>query len=1324
MINKIKASLEFSLLVFVMSLFLVTLGVYGVLEIKKLNNTSHELYADRILPMNQLGDIRFYSTSILLIAQQANTKQITFKEARKEIRKAQDSITVNWKSYSLSYLVPKEKQIAQKMAFLLEKSTTKVEKLINILDKEDAIALNRIVNDELFLTISPVLTEVSALLRLQVQIGKKIYKDDLVAYDAYINKFLIILIIAFAFLIPFAFYLIKKYRAIINGFNLNEDKLVVSDLNYRNLIEYAGEAILVLNEDTRVSDLNDHACKLFGYSRQELLKMKISDLIFPDQLEKQKLDIEKIKKDKYAILYRKIKRKDGTAIDTEISNRLIEGKGFFAIIRDVTEQNKIQNLVKESEDKYRYLFDKNPATIIIWDLETFKVLEVNELVLTKYGYTIEEWGEMTVFDYRPEEEHQIIKNFRDRILDKGSPRTVTNGYRNHLKKNGEKILVEITSHEIVYNNRSAILSLANDVTDKIKAKEELKKREEKYRYLFDNNPAYIIIWNLETLKVEEVNEAVLEKYGYSREEWKSMTVLDYRPQEDCERIRNFADTILNNDEAIITSKNHWIHFAKNGETMLMEIASHKIVYNNQPAVLSLGRDVTEQVRYKNELGERNAQMTLFIEHSPAALAMFDLEMKYIAASNRWMADYNIESLQIIGKSHYEVFPGLSQEWKEIHQRCLNGAIESKNEDFFVREDGNIEWLRWDIHPWYKATGDIGGIIMFTEVITEKKRAAEMFKKQFENSPDIILYVNKNYKIELINRGTPGGMTPEQLIGVNCISVLPEESQQSAREAIKKCFETGENLELEYALSHGRWFRSRFVPMLTNDEVTHVMIFGTDLTEKKQAEVKLKQSEEKHRALTENISDAIILVNEKFEIEYQSPSSENISGYSFEEVKLKSVFSFMHPDEYEKQQKFYKKSFLSPGVPMQNQFRIIHKEGHIIWIEGTVLNLLQNENVGAFIINYRNITNRKKLDEQLALTASIVNSSDDAIISKTIDGIITSWNLGAEKVLGYTPEETIGKHISLLLPLDLRGEERKILGEIRKGNSVDHYETKRLKKDQQIIDVSLTVSPIRDVLGNIIGASKIMRDITERKNFEDDLIRYNDELKKANSELDRFVYSASHDLRAPLKSMLGLIHITKEGIEPNDTIMHDRLEMLNGSVEKLDGFIEEILHYSRNARMEVAREVIDFEKLTQAIQLNHKFMEGIENVNFEVEILSEGKFVSDFRRLSVIIANLCSNAIKYKDLSKQNQFVNFSISYNESRAIFIIKDNGIGIVAKDREKIFEMFYRATTHSSGSGLGLYIVKETLEKLGGKITVESELRVGTKFIVEVPNQIDKLN
>ena len=1194
MINKIKASLELYLLVFILSLFIIGLGFYGFQETKKINDNSHKLYADRMLPMDNLADIRYYSMVTLSVAHQANTKQISFKEASQKLKQAQDSIAFNWEAYKLTYLTPKESQIAATTSGLLKKSNATVEKLRAILKQEDAEALNHVVDYEMYKTLNPVIDKITLLLNMQIQIGKNIDVHAAATYSDYVDKIIYILIVVFAFSIPFTYYLIKKNKAIIDGFNLSSNQLLVSENNYRNIIEYAGEAILILDEATQIIDLNDVSCELFGYSREELLQMKISQLVPSWEVEDQAADVEKIKANELTITHRTIRRKDGSEIDTENTTRTMGGKVFFAIIRDITERKKTEQIIKESE--------------------------------------------------------------------------------------------------------------------------------EKYRYLFDNNPAYIIVWDLETLEIKKVNNAVYEKYGYSKEEWKSMTILDYRPEEDYHKIKDFTEQMLDSSDTKSIRKKVWRHLKKNGEEMLMEIASHKIIYDNHQAILSLGRDVTEQVKAEAKLIERETQLNLFIEHSPAALAMFDNEMKYIATSHRWMSDYNLGEQNVIGKCHYEVFSDIGDDWKAIHNRCLEGAIEKREEDLFVRSDGSIQWVRWEIRPWHKATGEIGGIIMFTEIITERKKATEMFKNQFENAPDIILYVNKHLKIEAINRDGVN-WTKEELIGMDCILILPEESQQAVREVVVKCFETGENQDIENRIPGDKWVRSRIVPLFTEDKVSNIIIFSTDITEQKKTKQKLLESEEKHRVLTENISDAILLVNENYELEYFSPSAVRISGYSPEEAMLKPVFYFMHPDEYEKAIAFFKESYNSPGVSLQNQFRIINKQGVIIWIEGTILNLLDNKNIKAYIVNYRDITTRKKLEEEQALTASIVNSSDDGIISKNIEGIITSWNLGAEKILGYTAKETIGKHISLLLPLELRGEEKKILEAIRAGQSVDHYETQRKKKGGEIIDVSLTISPIKDVLGNIVGASKIMRDITERKKFENDLIHYNAELKKTNTELDRFVYSTSHDLRAPLKSMLGLISVTKEDVE-NDEILIDRLSMLENSVLKLDDFIEDILNYSKNSRVELEKEEIDFYKVVSEIQENHKFMEGLKEMDFRVKVDSKVKFISDKGRINVILSNILSNAIKYQNQKKETSFVDISITCNKTSAIIVVEDNGIGVSVNDKDKIFDMFYRGTTVSTGSGLGLYIVKETLERLEGKIDVESELGKGTRLIVEIPNQIDCLN
>jgi signal transduction histidine kinase len=263
------------------------------------------------------------------------------------------------------------------------------------------------------------------------------------------------------------------------------------------------------------------------------------------------------------------------------------------------------------------------------------------------------------------------------------------------------------------------------------------------------------------------------------------------------------------------------------------------------------------------------------------------------------------------------------------------------------------------------------------------------------------------------------------------------------------------------------------------------------------------------------------------------------------------------------------------------------------------------------------------------------------------------------------------------------------------------------------------------LGQIVGASKILRDITKEKESEERLELQNKELVKTNKELDRFVYSTSHDLRAPLKSLLGLIGIMKRSTGPDDKVQQSRLELMNKSILKLDNFIEDILHYSKNTRIEIANEAINFEGLIKEIREAQKFSEGAMELDLQVAISQEVEFNSDKRRINVILNNIISNSIKYQDTSKgSSSFVKIQVLCNKQNVTIIIEDNGIGIADKDQEKIFEMFYRATTISTGSGLGMYLVKETLDKLNGKISMQSELNKGTKFVIEIPNQISTLN
>ena len=229
---------------------------------------------------------------------------------------------------------------------------------------------------------------------------------------------------------------------------------------------------------------------------------------------------------------------------------------------------------------------------------------------------------------------------------------------------------------------------------------------------------------------------------------------------------------------------------------------------------------------------------------------------------------------------------------------------------------------------------------------------------------------------------------------------------------------------------------------------------------------------------------------------------------------------------------------------------------------------------------------------------------------------------------------------------------------------------------------------------------------------------NQELKTANYELDRFVYSTSHDLRAPLNSMLGLIEIAKD--DTNEDITREHLIMLKRSAKKLDGFICDILDYSRNARMEVAMEEINFKELITDITENLKFIgDNNRGIEFITEISGETSIYSDKNRLITILGNLISNAIRYQNAQIANPYVRIQIQISPAETRIVIEDNGIGMSEEVHSKIFDMFYRVSHESVGSGLGLYIVKEAVNKLSGEIKVQSEIGKGTTFLIKIPNK-----
>lgn len=346
---------------------------------------------------------------------------------------------------------------------------------------------------------------------------------------------------------------------------------------------------------------------------------------------------------------------------------------------------------------------------------------------------------------------------------------------------------------------------------------------------------------------------------------------------------------------------------------------------------------------------------------------------------------------------------------------------------------------------------------------------------------------------------------------------------------------------------------------------------------------------------------------------------------------------------------------------------------------------------------------------------IFSNTKEEILLMDPEGKLVIFNKALESFITHATglKPRVGMYVWDMTVSSRREESKKLFEEALSGKIVT-TEAILPTPDGEVVHF-LKYEPVI-LEGKVSFVTLISIDITERKQAENKLKRQFEELEKTNYELDHFVYSVSHDLRAPLSSILGLVNVAE--MEKGDKLPF--LGMIKGRVNHLDGFIKDILDYSHNARVEFQNKKIDFSDLLEETKYNLKLVDGFDRLDLKLELNELKPFYSDYHRLAIIFNNIISNAIKFQDYSKQDPALTLSITTSEDRAEIIATDNGIGIAADQIDKIFNMFYRATERSKGSGLGLYIVKETISKLHGTIKVKSKFREYTSFEITIPNSL----
>jgi PAS domain S-box-containing protein len=492
---------------------------------------------------------------------------------------------------------------------------------------------------------------------------------------------------------------------------------------------------------------------------------------------------------------------------------------------------------------------------------------------------------------------------------------------------------------------------------------------------------------------------------------------------------------------------------------------------------------------------------------------------------------------------------------------------------------------------------------------------------------------------------------------------------------------------------------------------------------------LHESQDRFRILFETLPLSTFLVDPDTQriIDCNDHAAQSL-GYSREELRQLRIVDFEAQLAAEEISRSI--SQVTRGEPFSLETRHRTRSGEI----RNVLVMARALHLQGRTLNYAtaiDITERKQAEAAQARLASIVEWSEDAILSRDLDGRIQTWNAGAERMFGYRADEAIGQPVNILLPPELIEDERQMWERLERGEAIEHYETVRVTKDGRRLNVSLTISPLKDSQGRVVGASKIVRDIGELvrarhvlAQSKEELERLVDErtakLREAMAELEHMSYSMIHDMRAPLRAIQSFATLAEEECSGcHHPQSSEFLRRIRDSSSRLDRLITDALNYSKVVRQDLPVTPVDIAKLLHSMLDTYPDLQpAVADITLDFNHLV---VLGNESLLTQCFGNLLGNAVKFVPPGMRPRirvWAEPSTANHHPSAIIHIQDNGIGIPKQAHEKIFKMFQRMHRESEypGTGIGLAIVRKAAERMGGQVGLQSEPGKGTTFWIQL--------
>ncbi|SHJ67330.1 PAS domain S-box-containing protein [Maribacter aquivivus] len=746
---------------------------------------------------------------------------------------------------------------------------------------------------------------------------------------------------------------------------------------------------------------------------------------------------------------------------------------------------------------------------------------------------------------------------------------------------------------------------------------------------------------------------------------------------------------------------------------------------------------------------------IFIEQTPTAIAMLDTNMVYLAASKQWVQDFKLEKETIIGRSHYDIFPEIGDDWKAKHQQCLQGAIDICDEAPFYRKDGSIQWIYWDVRPWYNAEGEIGGLLMHTGDITEQKEK-ELKEKKFNtilrDTSEIarigtweidlvqekVIWSSMVYEIHEV----PLDYEPTIASGLDFFE--DEESRNRVLKSLKEAQEIGTpvnlNLNLKTAKGNYRWVKVIGKVEQINGESTKIYGITQDITSSKNSEQLLNVAYAELEAIFNSNSMAVITTDKDGVINRFNSGAEKLLGYSAKEmIGINKPEIYLFEEELNVFKKDMELEFKGDSSDANFNYRnekiyntrqwTFKRKDETTFSGLKSLTAIQNKDGfnDGFIAVITDISKIKEVKDELRKKNELLNFAEQiTMMGNWKWNVITNevkWSTNLYSIFDFDSEQSdlnYDTYFNFVHPDDKEMVSKHVETaiEFKKFENLLH---RIMLKDGTVKTIKLMSEIFTNHKGEVVELFGTCQDVTESKKEEQKLIKAKEaleivaqKLSYQNKQLADFTHITSHNLRAPVANLNSLMEIYK--LSDDDK---ERLDIFS----KFDTVIDR-LTLTLNTLIEALKtKISDAQEELESVDLNDIFEDTTQILSGS--ILTSGAVIKgDFTELSTItynriymdsiFLNLIGNAIKYRAKDRVPEIIVKSKIKN-GRNIITFKDNGLGIdLERHGHKLFglnKVFHR---HPDAKGVGLFLTKTQVEAMGGTITATSEVNVGTTFTI----------